>query len=138
MRGDESEAVFVSLTKKPGRILQRLIGYQQLATGNKNVNLDCFILGAYVAIAGGFPYGGCDRAVDCFRCSSTPGPPGRDSINETKNRGFGTNLWLISKIFGQAPAVTHSRTEVLGRPGNRHHPQFPRGVIRTQKRPVPP
>lgn len=30
-----------------GRVYRRLIGYQQLATGNKNVKLDCFILGAY-------------------------------------------------------------------------------------------
>jgi hypothetical protein len=58
MRGDESEAVSASFTKKPGRICRRVRCCQQLATGNKNVKLDCFILGAYAAIAGGFPYGG--------------------------------------------------------------------------------
>lgn len=58
MRWDESEAVSASFTKKTGRICRRVRCCQQLATGNKNVKLDCFILGAYGSISGGFPYGG--------------------------------------------------------------------------------
>jgi hypothetical protein len=134
MRGDESEAVSASFTKKPGRICRRVRCCQQLATGNKNVKLDCFILGAYAAIAGGFPYGGCDRPLDYFRSSSTPGVPDRDSINSTKNGVFGTNWLLISQNFVKAPGANRSGTDALGLPEDRLDPQFRMGVIRTQKK----
>ncbi len=134
MRGEESEAVSLSFAKKPGRICRLVRGCQQLPTGNKKVKLDCFILGAYAAIAGGFPYGGCDRPWDCFRCSSTPGAPDKDSINPTKTGAFGTNLLLISQNFVKALGTNRSGTDALGLPEDRLDPQFRMGVIRTQKK----